>query len=211
MRRPSNLLIVAAFAVAIACHAEEHSPADRLDAHLLAVQSLQADFEQITSTANRSGTTSGRVYLAKPLSFRVETRAPQSQVLVSDGDSFWNYDVDLEQVIVSQASSDINQVPIMLFAQTEVDIGASYNVSGYTDEARETFLLEPLLDTSLFRVLVLEFEDGVPVEIRVDGSNGQVSRFLLSDVSLNGEIEREQFSFVAPEGVDVIDDRSPVQ
>ncbi len=180
-----------------------------LSNYLSNISTLSGYFEQHTvdNGTQRSIVYSGALWLAKPNRFRVDTDAPSLQSLVSDGEDFWSYDEDLDQVIVSKLNLNLNQVPILLFSTDVERIDDIYRVSGYEDEESEHFLLQPVSDASLFQSLTLEFQGGIPTSIRVEAANGQATVYSLNQVVVNGQIPTEQFSFIAPENVDLIDDR----
>ncbi len=180
-----------------------------LGTYLAAISTITASFEQITRDESTSDATSydGRLWIEKPNRFRVNTRSPSQQTLVSDGTDFWSYDADLEQVVISKLNQDLNQVPILLFSSDIASIEDAYDISGYSDEKAEHFILEPLSDTSLFQSLTLSFQSGNPVSIRINAATGQTTTVLLTDIVLNAELSPDQFIFVATVGADVIDDR----
>jgi outer membrane lipoprotein carrier protein len=193
---------------------EQSRYADLLNTHLSAITTLSARFDQNTTdqTANDSTDYDGRLWMEKPNRFRVETINPSLQTLVSDGTDFWSYDEDLEQVVISRLNEDLNQVPILLFSSDICSIQEAYNISGYTGESEdqlllEHFVLQPLSDLSLFHSLTLSFHLGKPVSITINATTGQLTTVSLDDIALNVVISPDRFNFIAPAGVDVIDDR----
>jgi len=198
---------VALLILAQLAKAQSSEAAERLSALLKNVSSLQAEFDQATSREQHQQRYSGKLWISKPDRFRIASSTPSPQLLVSDGKSFWNFDEALEQVIISKSDNSSTQVPITLFTQAQLALNELYNVNSYEDERREVFLLEPLDDISLVRVLTIEFENGEPAEIRVEADSGQSTVFMLTHVKMNPELDASLFSFTAPAGVDVIDER----
>jgi len=133
--------------------------------------------------------------------------APTAQTLVSDGVSFWSYDSDLEQVIITPLQHDMTQVPILLLGGDASAITASYRVDYGQHDGQEIYRLEPLDASSLFDSLTLVFMAGQPRAITLRDSLGQRTQIELSGVVLNQPIADEVFTFTPPAGVDVIDDR----
>ncbi len=185
----------------------EHSV--RLSAYLADIATLSGQFEQISVDAGTGFTShqTGSLWIAKPNRFRLVTIEPSAQTLVSNGADFWVYDQALEQVIISKLNTDINQVPVLLFAGSSEEIEQAYTVSGYLDEAGEYFLLEPRTQSSLFSSLSLDFRAGIPHTIRINAANGQLTTINLGQVLINETIAAHQFVFEIPADVDVIDDR----
>jgi len=183
---------------------------EQLNERLEGIDSLQANFVQSTSDANNRvlQNNSGRLWVSKPSRFRIETTEPYVQTLVSDGENFWSYDADLEQVIVSALDADIKQVPILLLSGQADRITREYKVSYFRDETVEHYVLAAKSASSLFETLSIEFEADKPVALTVSDSLGQRTRIELHDLEINEPIDASRFQFEAPEGVDVIDDRA---
>jgi outer membrane lipoprotein carrier protein len=194
--------------------AEQSRHADLLNTYLSAITTLSARFDQNTTdqTANDTTDYNGRLWMGKPNRFRVETINPSIQTLVSDGIDFWSYDEDLEQVVISRLNEDLNQVPILLFSSDIGSIQEAYNISGYTGESEdqlllEHFVLQPISDLSLFHSLTLSFHLSKPVSITINATTGGITTVSMDDIDLNAVISPDRFNFIAPAGVDVIDDR----
>lgn len=177
-----------------------------LSQRLSEIASLSGDFQQ-QNIYDSNTIYKGRLWIARPYQFRVDTILPSMQSLVSDGQNFWSYDEDLEQVIISKLNKDLSEVPILLFSSDIGSIEAAYAISGYSDEGQEYFLLEPKSDTSLFKSLLLEFHGATPSSIRINTATGEQIIINLANVVLNEEIRKEQFIFVVPDNADVIDER----
>lgn len=181
-----------------------------LSSYLSHISTLSGKFEQDTSIPGDHNSTvvyRGEIWISKPNRFRVDTILPSLQSLVSDGEDFWFYDEDLEQVIVSKLNRDLSQVPILLFSSDIDSIEDSYEIGGYEDEDGQYFLLQPVSETSLFRSLTLAFHDGIPSAIEISAATGQMTRIRLKQVVVNEHIPANRFSFDVPDNVDVIDDR----
>ena len=75
-----------------------------LEKFLEKTQTLEADFQQTLRT--REGEvlqqTEGKFYLHRPGKFRWNHKTPYEQIIVSDGERIWIYDVDLAQVTVQK-------------------------------------------------------------------------------------------------------------
>jgi outer membrane lipoprotein carrier protein len=173
------------------------------------IRSVAANYAQITLDKDSRVVQQldGYLSVSGPGRFRLESLAPSAQTLVSDGDSFWSYDSDLEQVIITPLQRDITQVPILLLGGDASAIAASYQVAYAQQAGRELYRLEPLDASSLFDSLTLAFVSGEPRAIILRDSLGQQTQIELSRVVVNQPIPPETFTFTPPEGVDVIDDR----
>ena len=58
----------------------------------------------------------GEFYLNRPGKFRWDYRAPYEQIIVSDGQRIWIYDVDLQQVTVQKQEAGLPTTPMALRA-----------------------------------------------------------------------------------------------
>ena len=182
---------------------------DQLVQLLDQVQSVAADYAQITLDKDSRVVQQldGHLSVSGPGRFRLESLAPSAQILVADGESFWSYDSDLEQVIITALQRDITQVPILLLGGDASAIASSYRVTYSEQAGQEVYRLEPLDASSLFDSLTLAFVAGEPRAIVLRDSLGQRTQIELSSVVLNKPIPNETFTFTPPVGVDVIDDR----
>lgn len=214
MRHLNKLLLVIALVLAGTANAEDTKTSgleDALNNRLADIKTLSADFTQTTIDASRRvlQKNSGHLWVASPSKFRIETIAPYRQTLVSNGNDFWSWDADLEQVIVKKLDADIKQVPILLLSTDTAKITHQYDISYYQDEDSENYVLHARNKGSLFETLTIEFRDGKPGTIMIGDSLGQQTRVELENVTINMPIADSKFEFEPPAGVDVIDDRSP--
>jgi outer membrane lipoprotein carrier protein len=93
-----------------------------------AVKSLQYQLERIHSfsasfiqlTQDGLGTTlqkvEGFMQVAKPGKLRWQTRGVYEQLVISDGQSLWIYDADLEQVSIKDMDNRLSETPALLLS-----------------------------------------------------------------------------------------------
>lgn len=211
MHRLSKLLVLLACLASLVARADTSaSLEDALNQRLADIKTLSADFNQ--STIDGSNRTlqknSGHLWVASPSRFRIETSAPYEQTLVSDGNDFWSWDADLEQVIVKKLDTDIKQVPILLLGTDTSKITHQYNISYNRDEDSENYVLHARASGSLFETLTIEFSGQQPSAIMIGDSLGQQTRVELTHVVINQPIDDAKFHFVPPPNADIIDDRA---
>ena len=206
MRRPNSLCLIGLLALSLVCSASqaEPSPAERLVGLLSVITSLHATFEQ---SSRSQGSQAGEIWLEKPNRFRLETVAPLSQTIVSDGDALWTYDRDLEQVIISTLSNRIDTLPILLLTGDAGKLVTDYRVDFFEDEIQQYFLLHPHDDQSVLGRLSITFEKGQPVSVGVDTATREPTIIDLKVVP-DSDVSETLFQFALPAGVDVIDDRT---
>lgn len=88
------------------------SPTEQLIELLAGFTAIRANFVQKESRGDTVQT--GSFVLSKPNRFRIESSAPLSQTMVSDGESLWTYDRDLEQIIINSLDTRAAEIPMLL-------------------------------------------------------------------------------------------------
>lgn len=185
---------------------------DRLSALLEGMNAYSANFEQTTHDAQ--GTVKqrgkGQFILEQPGRFRWVVKEPFPQTIVSDGESVWVYDPDLEQVSIDYLDERAAKTPAVLLSGSSEEIRKHYRISNSRDTLKEMFILNPKDEGSLFTMLVLNFVDDQLVEMQIEDSLGQFTKIVFTGVSLNPSLAKDTFSVSFPDYVDVLDNRKAV-
>ena len=204
------LCILSMFSTAWAERSHNESAAIALQQRLSFIQSFRTQFEQITRTPEGTvvQSSSGDLWIGADASFKIVTKVPYAQYLVSDGDDFWSYEPDLYQATVAKLVKDINKVPILLFGGKDLSLLDSYKISSVIQDELSVFTLSPIEEDSLFLNIKLSFREMLPVSIIILDSLGQETRLDFQNSSLNPIVKPSEFQFTAPPGVDVIDERA---
>lgn len=176
-----------------------------LENFLAKTQTLEANFQQTLRTHEGEvlQQTEGKFYLNRPGKFRWNYKTPYEQVIVSDGERIWIYDVDLEQVTVQKQSAGLPSSPMALL-QDSAMLHQSFNVSPLDEhEGVYRLKLESKTRESDFTEIVV----GVDVKglrfMQLHDQFEQVTDIVFSEISTNTNIAKEIFEFIPPEGVDV--------
>jgi outer membrane lipoprotein carrier protein len=182
---------------------------DRLQDYLKEMNAYSANFVQTTHDAkgNLQQQGEGRFVLEQPGRFRWVVKQPFPQTVVSDGESVWVYDPDLEQVSIDHVDERAAKTPAVLLTGSTEEIKRYYRISSSRDSLKETFILNPKDEGSLFTMLVLNFVDEELVEMQIEDSLGQFTKIAFTDVTVNPELEASVFSVAFPDYVDVLDNR----
>ena len=185
-------------------------PANDLLQLLRPMDNISAHFEQQTFDA--SGTQlqkqSGQFVVQKSGQFLWLVNPPYEQQIVSNGKILHLYDPDLEQVTVRNLDKKSQVIPLLLFSADAAVIMQKYRITRDTNNNPGSyFLLEPLEKGHLFDSLLINFQGQVPVFLEIRDSLKQVTRVTFSRVVCNQQVDQARFNFVAPAGVDVIDER----
>jgi outer membrane lipoprotein carrier protein len=152
---------------------------------------------------------SGKMALLRPGKFRWEVLQPVKQVIIANGRHIWVYDVDLEQVTKQVFASNQPGNPAQLLSGDSASLRRAFNIVRLHVEAgmEVGFELRPSArNSSSYSWIQLFFDhDGRLLHMRMEDNLGQKNQFDFSNLVANGNVPASLFTFVAPPGVDVID------
>ena len=199
------LLFSAASAIVFA---EEKKPSTGevyLEKFLGKTQTLEANFQQTLRTHEGEvlQQTEGTFYLNRPGKFRWNYKTPYEQVIVSDGERIWIYDVDLEQVTVQKHSVGLPSSPMALL-QDSAKLHQSFNVSPLDEhDGVYRLKLESKSRESDFTEIVVGVDAKGLRFMQLHDQFEQVTDIVFSNIITNVKLAKEIFQFKPPEGVDV--------
>ena len=209
----ASLLALSAAAPAAAVNGAE--VIERMQKRLAKSRTFSASFEKrfYWAVLDRKLTQSGRIYTRKPGMFRVEVG---EDVVVADGRSIWADTEQNNQVIVSDFEAGLQTPweilvdyadsfsPVSL-TETELSGRPCYAVvlqpvgQGAAGEGGRIQRMEVWVDKRRWQLLQIEqLED-----------NGDLRTYVLADHRIDKKLDDDLFSFEAPDGIDVIDRRTP--
>jgi outer membrane lipoprotein carrier protein len=187
----------------LTCSFSVADDADELAKQLSLLETFSGVFEQ--TLADDKGVilqeSSGDFFLQRPGYFRWETKAPFPQLLVSDLQSIWLYDADLEQVTVREYNDKVAATPAILFSGDVSKINQHYVIS---KQGEDSYRLTPNNQHELFTQLTVTFVNEQLSEMSLQDSLGQTTLFRFLDGVYNQTISPELFDFTPPEGTDII-------
>lgn len=181
----------------------------QLRAFLNDLDSLRADFEQ--KLFNESGelleTAVGKLYLERPGKFNWTYTTPYQQKILTDGETLWIHDQDLEQVTIRDMEQGLQATPAAILGGT-ANIDDLYTIREMGElEGYEWVRLESNNDDSQYSDVRMGF-DGSKLGMMILSDNlGQTTRIDFSSIELNVDIDASRFEFTPPPDVDVIDAR----
>ena len=166
----------------------------------------------------RTTRSTGRLSLRKPGQIRAEYTTPETQLVVSNGESLWIYTPRLKQVIVSQLKgSGATSLPLLFlagkgnlrreFSVTLEDEGIVPRNSGVWKAGQPHRLsFKPLKASPAFRAMWVEAD---PVNFQITGieyidSLGNKTKIRFTDMNENAAVDSNLFEFKMPPGVDVL-------
>lgn len=176
-----------------------------LENFLANTRTLEAEFQQTLRTHEGEvlQQTEGTFYLNRPGKFRWNYRSPYEQVIVSDGERIWIYDVELRQVTVQKQSAGLPTTPMALL-ENSLKLHQSFDVTPL-DEHDGIYRLKMVSKTkeSDFGEIVVGLDNKGLRFLQLHDQFEQVTDIVFSDVTTNVKLEKEIFEFIPPEGVDV--------
>ncbi|MFT0212952.1 outer membrane lipoprotein chaperone LolA [Pseudomonas sp. F1_0610] len=186
--------------------AQAQDAAQRLSDLLSKTNTISGRFSQLTLDA--SGTqlqeAQGNMVLQRPGQFRWHTDPPLEQELVSDGKTVWLYDPDLMQVTVQKMDQRLTHTPALLLSGSAKQISENFEVEVFEGGTVVDFTLRPKAKDTLFDSLRLSFRNGVINDMQLLDAVGQRTNILFFELEMNKPVDKKQFTFDVPKGVDVI-------
>jgi outer membrane lipoprotein carrier protein len=177
----------------------------QLKLKLAELKSYQANFSQtvvdIENTLLQQA--QGKIVLQQPNKLLWELFAPNESVLMADGNSIWNIDPFLEQVVVYGADTALENNPLILLTNPDSSQWQEFAVNATGSE----FIITPLKPNGAITSLRLVFKDDVLVELESLDGQQQKSHLVFSQIKQNNTLPADTFIFVMPEGYELDDQR----
>lgn len=180
---------------------------DKLKTYMAATRSAQANFTQevLDQTGKRIQSASGIMQFQRPGKFRWAYQKPYEQLIVGDGEKFWLYDVDLNQVTVKKLDAALGSNPAALLSgSNEIERGFDLKDDGTTGGIEWLQASPKTTDASFDKIRMgfnIQAELAV-MELYDTFAHKTVLRF--SNMQHNPKFSAQQFHFTPPKGADVI-------
>lgn len=178
-----------------------------LSKNLKKLDSISAEFIQHTFDGKGAllQTQKGTLTLKHPNMFRWESEGDFQQLLVSNGQTLWQFDADLEQVTVQTLNKKLSATPALLLSGSTAQVESEYEIYSETLQDEQHFVLIPKQVDSLFDRLRLEFnENHLLSRMVIQDEVGQKTIIRLQNIKHEKQLSEKDFTFVIPDGVDVI-------
>ncbi|MDO8909014.1 MAG: outer membrane lipoprotein chaperone LolA [Pseudohongiella sp.] len=151
--------------------------------------------------------------LKRPHGFYWETLQPFPELIVTDGETLWNYQPDLLQLSIENWDASRSELAAQLLSGNTEAIADEYTVSAIPVNGTDwEFLLYPNDPASLYEQVSLYFEQGELVSILLINTNGQRTFWEFNNREINIELDASLFVFETPddEFLDIVDKRETV-
>ena len=189
-------------------YAEEKNE-DHLARFIDNMQTLEADFKQtlVDDQGIELESSTGRVLLNRPDKFRWDYKHPYLQTIVTNGETMWFYDEDLEQVTIRDVSTTLESTPAaILGSYKNIDEQFIIIDMGKIEEF-DWVELTPRDIESQYDSIRLGFDKDKLGMMVVFDNLGQVTRVDFTQQVINKNLSDDTFNFEPPQGIDIIDDR----
>lgn len=170
-------------------------------------QSFSASFNEVIEAVGSSKRErSGTMYLRKPGKMRWNFKKPDTETIVSDGTTLYNYDPDLEQVVetpLKQALASSSAAAFLLGAGSiEHEFDATMQSDATSGGVTRVQLVPKVagnqidlsVDSKTFDILGLTLKDQL----------GNTTAISFSDVKHNAPMSDALFVFTVPPGADIV-------
>jgi outer membrane lipoprotein carrier protein len=180
---------------------------DRLQHHYRDTNSFSAKFNEEVATVGapvrkRQGTVSFR----KPGRMRWDFDDPEKQTIVSDGETLYSYDPDLNQVVETPLKQALKSSSATSFLLGIGNINRDFKAA-FAHPATPTGLVDLILDakTGGYKIEVgLDPKTYNLMTLTLTDQLGDVTRIAFSDIHDNVELPDSSFAFKAPPGADIV-------
>ena len=177
-----------------------------LKSYLRGLNSLSADFRQITITADGGQTfeSTGTFYLLRPNRFRWDYDAPATQQIIADGRRIYLHDQELGQVTHRSQKAVLDGTPAQLLASDQpVEDHFQLSKVDRGDERTWVELVPKTADTDVARLHIAFAGDRLDTLVMEDRF-GQLTRFAFTNLKRNPTLQYDMFRFERPAGVDFL-------
>ena len=199
------LLICVLFNVSLA----QQGALEQLNSMLASIESLQADVVQLIVESDGGILEESKIkmYFKKPNGFYWETITPFKELIVTNGVKLWNYQPDLEQVVIEDWDSSKSELAAQLLNGETENLGSNYQIEQlYSDDSGDhQFTLTPLATDSVYERISISFVTSELDQIYLNSKNGQQTVWRFVTIERNESLEDSVFEFNPPAGIEIIE------
>ena len=184
------------------------SGVDSLKSFLQHSRTAKAQFTQ--TVLDRNGkqvqAASGSMQFSRPGKFRWEYNKPYPQLIVGDGVKVWMHDADLNQVTVRKLDQALGNTPAALLAGNNA-IEQNFTLTdGGKNNGLEWVEASPKGKEGSFERIRMAFRGPTLEVMELRDHFGQTTVIRFAGLELNPRLAPQLFTFVPPQGADVVGD-----
>ena len=184
----------------------QNNVVSELDSLLRDLDTLSAEITQLIVESDGGVLEESQILLhvKRPDGFYWETISPFPELLVTNGRKLWNYQPDLEQVVIEDWDPNQSELAAqLLYGQTE-SLAEDYYVVVVNSEQAQTFELRPKSADSLYEVITISFIRDILDLIYIQNNNGERTAWQFKNSRINLPLADDLFEFTPPSGIEVV-------
>ena len=149
----------------------------------------------------------GEVAIQKPGKMKWDYRAPDRQILISNGNTLWLYLPEENQVTKTQVDSIYSSNTPALFLAGEGQLKESFHVekAAKKNNGWTLALIPKESDSNIDRLILYTDNSYQIIGSSVYDKLGNKTKIIFSNIQIDPGFPEETFQFHVPEGVEVID------
>ncbi|MDD9889696.1 MAG: outer membrane lipoprotein chaperone LolA [Gammaproteobacteria bacterium] len=179
---------------------------DELGSLLTGIDTLSAEVLQLIVESDGGVLEQSEIqmHLKKPDGFYWETIDPFPELIVTNGELLWNYQPDLEQVVIENWDNRDSELAAQLLNGRTENLADEYTVELISDNQLANFILSPTALDSVYEQITIRFVATDLDVIHLDNKNGEQTVWEFSNIEKNHSLADSLFEFEPPEGIDII-------
>ena len=148
-----------------------------------------------------------KMLLKKPNGFYWETITPYQELIVTNGIKLWNYQPDLEQVVIEDWDVSKSELAAQLLSGKTENLDSQYIIEELSDTNNDSqeFVLTPVDADSIYTQISINFITSELDLIYLNSRNGQQTVWRFDAIERNQILEDSLFDFQPPAGIEIIE------
>jgi outer membrane lipoprotein carrier protein len=199
-----NLIVCLLLSLPLLAHADT---TEKLKNFISSTRSGQANFTQDVLDKNdkKIQSASGIMQFVRPGKFRWVYLKPYEQLIVGDGEKFWLFDADLNQVTVKKLDAALGSSPAALLSgSNEIERGFTLKDGGKKDGLDWLEATPKTPDTSFDSIFMAFDAQSNLVVMELHDAFGHKTVLRFSNLQKNPQLSSQLFRFTPPKGADVL-------
>ena len=184
----------------------QERPIVKLDKLLSNIDTITAEINQLIVESDGGILEESQIimHIKRPEGFYWETVNPFPELLVTNGKRLWNYQPDLEQVVIEDWNPDQSALAAqLLYGKTE-NLEENYYIVAIEAEQSQTFELKPKSPDNLYELITISFINSSLELIYIENSSGERTAWQFTSSDINPPLGEDLFEFIPPDGIEII-------
>ena len=184
----------------------QERPIVKLDKLLSNIDTITAEINQLIVESDGGILEESQIimHIKRPEGFYWETVTPFPELLVTNGKRLWNYQPDLEQVVIEDWNPDQSGLAAqLLYGKTE-NLEEDYYIVAIDAEQSQTFELKPKSPDNLYELITISFINSSLELIYIENSSGERTAWQFTSSDINPPLGEDLFEFIPPDGIEII-------